>query len=374
MQTLQTANVWQCQNLRMLGRFLPEAAQSEGLLPLFWAGSGLECLFTGSELHLILEADFEQYEPWIAVFLNGAPLLRMPLARGKTEVCLFRGMAAGAPKRVRLLRETQPVADDARQFAAVRALVWADGAFLPLPAPACRLEFIGDSLTSGEGLVGTRAETDWVTALFAASQSWAVRTADALGAEFRLISQSGWGVRSGWDNDPRCTLPSIWGTLCAPARSERCRGLGAAQALSSGPGGAAWQPDAVLINLGTNDAGAMGNPPWAGPEGQSFCQRPTAEGMALLQQAAEGFLHTLRAAYPAAALVWACGMLGDAVRSPLEGAVKALRAAGDARVYYLPLPEVTNATMGSRQHPGPGCHAAAAGAAAGLLRQVLGLK
>lgn len=133
MQTLQTANVWQCQNLRMLGRFLPGAAQSEGLLPLFWAGSGLECLFTGSELHLILEADFEQYEPWIAVFLNGAPLLRMPLARGKTEVCLFRGMAAGAPKRVRLLRETQPVADDARQFAAVRALVWADGAFCPCP-------------------------------------------------------------------------------------------------------------------------------------------------------------------------------------------------------------------------------------------------
>lgn len=380
MEHLHTAGVFELPQLRLLGRYVPQKAKEAGLLPLFWAGSGLECLFTGSELHLVLEADFTQYEPWIAVELNGAPLLRMPLAEGRNELCLFRGMTPGVPKRVRLLKDTQPIGDDPLHLAAVRALAWPDGTFLPLPAPACRLEFIGDSLTSGEGLVGAREEADWVPALFAASRSWAVRTADAVGAEFRLISQSGWGVRSGWDNDPRCTLPAIWDTVCAPAVSAQARALGAGvrlggtvSATAPAPGGwpDGWQPDAVLINLGTNDAGAMGNPPWIGPEGEAFCQRPDAAGMARLQAGAEAFLRRLRAAYPGAALVWACGMLGDTVRPALEGAVNALRAAGDSAVYYLPLPAVTDATMGSRQHPGPACHAAAAEAAAALLRQIL---
>lgn len=379
MEHLQTAGVFAIPPLRCLGRFVPDRARAAGLLPLFWAGSGLECLFTGSELHLMLEADFARYEPWVAVELNGAPLLRMPLARGRSEICLFRGMTAGVPKRVRLLKDTQPIGDDPRHFAAVRSLAWPDGAFLPLPAESCRLEFIGDSLTSGEGLVGARGETDWVCALFAASRSWAVRTADALNAGFRLISQSGWGVRSGWDNDPRHTLPGIWDAVCAPAGAGQALALGASEARSSGPGEAGgwpdgWQPDAVLVNLGANDANAMRGPAWIGPEGERFCQRPDAEGMALLRAAAEGFLRRLRAAYPAAALVWAAGMLGDAVRAPLEGAVESLRAAGDGRVYYLPLPEVTDGTMGSRQHPGEGCHEAAAAAAAGFLREILRLE
>lgn len=383
MGALHTVGIFSAPQLRLLGRFAPQRAKEAGLLPLFWAGSGFEAVFTGSELHVCLEADFAQYEPWVAVTLNGAPLLRMPLERGRNEICLFRGMSPGVPKRVRLLKDTQPIGDDPRHFAAVRALAFTDGKILPLPAPACRLEFIGDSLTSGEGLVGARAETDWAPALFAASQSWAVQTADALGAEFRLISQSGWGVRSGWDNDPRHTLPSIWDTVCAPAVSETARRLGAAERLGGGcpaPGADAakgggwpdgWQPDAVLINLGANDAGAMNNPPWPGPENEGFCQRPDAGGMALLQAETERFLRRLRAAYPGAALLWAGGMLGDAVRPALEGAVNALRAAGDAAVYYLPLPEVTDETMGSRQHPGPACHAAAAAAAAAFLQKVL---
>lgn len=378
MEHLHTAGVFELPQLRLLGRFVPQKAREAGLLPLFWAGSGLEAVFTGSELHVCLQTDFAQYEPWVTVELNGAPLLRMPLARGQSEVCLFRGMTPGVPKRVRLLKDTQPVWDDPLHLAAVKALAFTDGEFLPVPAPACRLEFIGDSLTSGEGLVGARAETDWVTALFAASRSWAVQTADAMNAEFRLISQSGWGVRSGWDNDPRHTLPSIWDTVCAPAASKEARALGAAQKLG-GPGPAkggggwpdGWQPDAVLINLGANDDGAMHNPPWAGPNGEHFCQRPDTDGMALLQAGAEDFLRRLRAAYPGAALVWASGMLGDAVRPALEGAVDSLRAAKDAAVYYLPLPEVTDATMGSRLHPGPGCHAAAAKAAADFLKKVL---
>ena len=192
------------------------------------------------------------------------------------------------------------------------------GEFLPLPAPACRLEFVGDSLTSGEGVIGARKEEDWVPALFSASQTWAKQCADLMRADFRLISQSGWGVRSGWDNDPGHTLPGIYERICGPALGEENQKMGAQQDTDF----ALWQPDAILINLGTNDAGAMNNPAWQGPMGQRFQQKNDAGGLAAFADAAVDFLKMLRQHNPAAKLVWAYGMADAPLQSCLEGAVE----------------------------------------------------
>ena len=70
----------------------------------------------------------------------------------------------------------------------------AGGAFLPLPAPQYRLEFVGDSITSGEGAIGAVPEEAWAGAFFSAENHYARLTADALGAEYRCLSQSGWGI------------------------------------------------------------------------------------------------------------------------------------------------------------------------------------
>ncbi len=369
---MSTAPVFDLPYLRHLGRYCLSSARQAGALPLLWAGSGLELCFTGSELHLLLDADFSQFEPWLAVELNGAPILRMPLNRGTQEVCLFRGMAPGIPKKVRIFKDTQPIADDMDHRLWVRELAWEDGEFLPLPDPACRLEFVGDSLTSGEGVVGALEETDWVTALFSASRSWAKLTAGLLGADFRLISQSGWGVLSGWDNNPAHTLPSIYDRVCAPASGivNQTLGTQAPHDFQS------WQPDAVIINLGTNDAGAMDNPTWHGPDGQVFRQTGDAAGLTRFTAAAADFLKTLRHHNPAAKLIWTYGMiegpLSPALGSKLaETVAQYCRETGDRDTYYLQLPAVTNETMGSRQHPGPLCHQAAAEVTAKFLKSVL---
>lgn len=158
---------------------------------LFWAGSSLEFTFTGGTLHLSFEADFTALEPWISVELNGAAILRAPLERGRTDLCLFRGMTPGVSKRVRVFKETQPITDDPRHR--LEVLEVRGGEILPVPPRPLFLECIGDSLTSGEGVIGAREETDWVTPLFSASRSWARRTADMLDADFCSVSQSGWG-------------------------------------------------------------------------------------------------------------------------------------------------------------------------------------
>lgn len=128
----------------------------------------------------------------------------------------------------------------------------------------------------------------------------------------------------------------------------------------------------MIVNLGTNDAGAMDSPPWLGPNGETFRQQPDPEGLSLLEDAAVSFLKALRHHSPAAKLVWAYGMIEDTLRPCLEGAVERFcREAGDENAWYLPLPAVTEETMGSRLHPGPGCHEAAAEAIAAFLRKIL---
>lgn len=301
---------------------------------LYWAGSSLEFTFTGSELHLSFEAGFTQLEPWISVELNGAPMLRMPLERGTGSVRLFRGMTPGVPKRIRVFKETQPITDDPLHRLEVVEVTGTGGEFIPPPPKTLCLEFIGDSLTSGEGIVGAQEETDWISPFFSASQSWARRTADLLRADFQAVSQSGWGVCSGWDGDVSHAIPPWY----EKTRILRNR-----------------EPDAIVINLGTNDANAIQS--GLGPVG--------TDGF---EVGAFQFLNQLRAEHPAAKLVWAYGMLGDPLRPQLERAVGRF---GDA--WYLPLPAVTEQTMGSRQHPGPLCHRAAAETTAEFLKTIFNL-
>lgn len=82
--------------VRVLGR-----TTGKDVINLFWTGSGIEFLYTGSELWLEVNADYDTMEPWLAVELNGAQISRFPVNKGKNEVCLFRGMTVGKPKHVR---------------------------------------------------------------------------------------------------------------------------------------------------------------------------------------------------------------------------------------------------------------------------------
>ena len=342
-----------------LGRFQESAARRNGVFPLFWSCGGLELRFTGSRLHLILEAAFSQSEPWILVELNGAPLIRMPLRAGVNDLCVFRGVEEGLVKRVRLFRESPPVPADLRQRLLVQEVQWEGGAFLPAEEKPLRLEFVGDGFAGGEGVAGDGGDLGRLPAFFSGYGAWPRLTADALRADFRVISQSGWGVRSGWDNDPRHALPAWYETVCGPSLGDACRSLGAQSCNDF----AAWRPDAVVVNLGSVDACAMTQPPWLGPDGAPFRQSGEVEGLARFEERASAFLRKLRRCNPGARLVWAYGMAGDRLRPQLERAVERFQRETGEEAWYLPLPPVASA--------GPACHRAAAEAAAGFLRTVL---
>lgn len=361
-----TNTVFQLPQVRILGRH----AQTTGdALTLFYTASGIECLCTGSELWLELNADYDQFEPWISIQLNGAWISRFPVAPGASEVCVFRGMTPGTPKHVRVLKDVQAMPDDPRHLLQITGLRWADGEFLPLPQPRYRLEFVGDSITSGEGAIGAKQEEDWISAFFSAINHYGRMTADALGAEFRIVSQSGWGILSDWENNPHNRILAEYEKVCGPALGECNAALGAGQANDF----AAWPADAVIVNLGTNDAGASHNPPWTDPvTGETYAQDTTPEHRARLEQAVVDGLRLLRRCNPEALLVWVCGMLGQELCPLLDGAVaRYRRETGDARAFFLTLPDTTAETFGARQHPGVTSHGNAAAVLTEFLRQRL---
>ncbi len=338
---------------------------SRSPLTLFWTGSALEVTMRAGELWIEVETAFSNMEQWAAVVLNGEMVSRFPLPSGRHWLCLFRGMDPEREKTLRFVKEVQAMPNDPGTRLQIHGLR-TDGSFLPGKKRLRRLEFIGDSITSCEGVVGAKEEEDWIPMFFSAAQGYPWQVADLCEADCRVISQSGWGVRSSWDNDPNCTLPSIYDMVCGPLQGEENLALGAHEPNDF----AAWQPDVVIVNLGTNDGGATHQPAWQDPDtGERFQQTADEKGRAAFIKDAVSFLKHLREKNPEAYLLWAYGIVGREMAGAIHEAVgKYQTETGDLRVSFLLLPEMNEDTKGARNHPGKKAHENAAAVLADYLK------
>ena len=343
-------------------------------LPLFFNGSGIEVNVTGSELWIDLEVDCDFHEPWIWTALNGEFMSRQMLLPGTYSICLFRGMSPEAVKNVKLMREIQAMTEDDACHILIKGFQ-TDGFFLPTSDRRFKLEFIGDSITSGEGTYGATEDSDWLTMYMSTSRNYAVLTSDALDADYHLFSQGGWGVYCGWDNDVRHNIPSRYEKLCGLCGGEFNEKLGAGKPYQFDE----WKPDAIIVNLGTNDASAFNQPPFTDPEtGKSFQQRRNPddtynqEDLMRFEQAVIDFLLMLRKNNPYSHIVWTYGMLGYDLTLSITDAINTYRKqSGDTNVAFLQLPNTTAETVGSHAHPGLKSHQRAAGVLIEYLRGIL---
>lgn len=369
-ENLKIYNLADIGHLKVHGR----TTNNRSPLTLFWTGSGIELNVTGSELWIEVESDYDLYEPWIHMLVNSAPVSRRMLTAGRYWVCVFRGLNENAAKNVRVLREIQAMSGDPACSLQIHA-VKTDGVFLPVPEKPYKIEFIGDSITSGEGIIGDKAETEWISMWFSAVDNYATLTADALDADFRILSQSGWGVLTSWDNNPNANLPRYYEQVCGLLTGEKNEELGA-----FGPndfGG--WQPDVVVVNLGSNDGGAFVSPEWKDEvTGKVYKQRLNEDGsfneedVSNFEKAAEQFLHILRQNNRHAHIVWAYGMLGMPMMPAIYRAVEAYtQKTGDRKVSIFQLPNTNEETVGSRSHPGALSHQQAARELTGYLKEIL---
>ena len=342
-------------------------------LTLFWTASGFECHVSGTELWVEVEITYDVYEPWFSYTIDEEWIGRQMLVKGRYWIPLFRGMNPEKIKRVRFFKDLQAMSGDGNSFMHIHAFRH-DGKFYQVPERRLKIEFIGDSITSGEGAIGAKEEEDWIPMFFSSIRNYAYMTAEQLQAEYRVFSQSGWGVHNTWDNNLNGAIPKYYKEICSLMPGDENERLGGKQLHDF----SAWQPDVIVINLGTNDASSFDQPEWVDEiTGKRHKMRRNENGtyhkkdIEKFENAGKAFLHMLRECNPKARIVWCYGMLGLDFAQPIQNAVSSyINETADEKVSYLELAGTNDTTVGARCHPGYLCHQQAAETLVSYLTQI----
>jgi hypothetical protein len=328
--------------IRYVGAVFPDGPGQVGFA---WTGVSIRFRFEGDSLSLCLQNLPRPEEPWKQSYyhleLDGQPLPLLATGPGDS---LFRlGGWGPGPHELLIFRRSEALTGQGR-FA---GLVLPPGGRLlepPLPSARC-LEFLGNSITCGYGNEGSEASCDFDPVQENGYQTYAARAARALRADFQAVCYSGRGVWRNYGDSPE----PLMGQLFRQAHPWE----GSPARTFSRP------PDALMVNLGTNDF-AQGIPPEA-----EFVEAYAA------------LLADIRQAYPAARIVCLTGsmMQGPSLATLkrfLDEAVERRRAAGDSALYRFDLSPQGELGYGCDAHPSLAQHARNAEELSAFLRTLLG--
>lgn len=296
----------------------------DGVLYLGYSASFLEVKFHGTKAVAEFVTDCMNWEEnqkaWVAVFVDGAkePALRFPLLKEREQIVLFE---SGEAKDVtlRVMKYSEAV------FGAVGiASLKVEGELLPPPEPKeKKIEVIGDSITCGYGIEGVLDKDAFTTAQENPWEAYGCRVARALDAEFSLISWSGNGIISCYVdesiNEPRndeALMPEVYWyeDYSAEFRRNKARKEYAKRDFS------AYQPQLIIINLGTNDA--------------SYTRNIPARDRAFVNGYVK-FIREIREVNPSANLVCTVGLMRQETNALVKEAVERVNDFGDDKVYFV---------------------------------------
>ena len=364
--SLMSYNASEIEYLRVHGRC--GNRQKHGI-PLFWSGASVEFNVTGTELWFEYECIGQTNGDYMRVEIDGADMSRFMLQEGHHKICVFTRFGGEEVKNVRIYREMQ-----ASDLTILIKTIHTDGEFHPLPNRRHKIEVIGDSVTSGEGLAGARCLLHWIPAVFSCRGNYALLIAQELDADYSIVSQSGWGVYSSWDNHTDHALPLYFEQVCGVTSAPNQLRLGAGDLhdFANDP------TDITIVNLGSNDAGAFANSPWVDKHGVSHKLKldehgiPCTEDVKRVTDAVYNFCAKIRKLRPNSIILWCHHMLSDRLSDDIAEAVTRFAAeAKDDKVYTVCLPRADEALQGARKHPGSEAHKLYADAILKKLRDIL---
>lgn len=304
-----------------------------------WSGSGLVAAFEGTQVSVSLN---DASENEFTVVLDGEVLPKLAAQAGSHDYVLAESLAPGQHV-VELYRRTE-ASFGVTQFL---GLDFGEAGRLlePPAAPARLIEVVGDSISCGYGNEGSSPDCDFTADTENHYLTYGAISARALEADVITVAWSGKGVIYNYGDDKTDPLPALYDrTLPDDASSEY---------------DFAQSPDAVVINLGTNDFSTDDDP---SPDD--------------FESAYLDLLERIRSAYPDAFVLCTVGPLlsGEdltAARAGIENAVATLQDQGDLRVKSWEM-NIDNNAPGCHYHPSVATHEAMATALTAELRSELG--
>ena len=218
----------------LVGRFdesTPERPTSS------WSGSTFRTRIEGSSVSLILGGASGVL---FQIEIDGAPVGIFETSGGDKKYDVAAGLSAGQHDIV-IIRRNEGFFGDV-EFVGFEPGVGAS--LVPSPWPYVhRLVLIGDSLTAGYGIEGASANCNFSAATESFYGTYGAVTGRALSAAVHGIAYSGKGVFQNYGGDKNERMPELWHrTLTNDPASQWDHSK--------------FTPEAVVVNLGTNDFSA----------------------------------------------------------------------------------------------------------------------
>ena len=214
--------------------------------------------------------------------------------------------------------------------------------------PERRIEFIGNSITCGYGIEGNGTEKKFLFSQQNFYQTYAARTARALGAQCQVCARSGIGIYRNYAGKiPDEIMPNVYPHTFYATSGELWDF-------------SRFQADVVCVNLGCNDTSV----------GKYDKER--------LTEAFKAFTITLREHYPHAKIVYIIGAIRSSkrltdIQEAHDAAIADAASRGDYEVYRMDFtPDDGSLGSGAVGHPSMRRHALMAEELTAFLRGITG--
>ena len=290
------------ENVKLLGRTYFDTDKLYCAL----SGTGVEFTFTGTKCSITVAGDSNSANAGMAdnharvgVYVNGERVID-DMVDNKEEV--YEVFKSDTPQEVTV--SLVKLSESPMSTIAITDIKVTGTQIKPAENKEKLIEFIGDSITCGYGIDDPDKAHHFSTKTEDATKAFAYKTAQALGADYSLVSFSGYGIISGCSNGEdkvsEQALPQYYTKL----------GYSWAANGSFKPSDVEWdfsrQPDVIVINLGTNDDSYTKN---------------IEERQNEFRDAYTEFLKTVRSKNPNAKIVCAFGIMGDRLFDKIQEAV-----------------------------------------------------
>ena len=304
-------------NVKLLGRTYFDTDRLYCAL----SGTGIEFTFTGTKCSITVVGDDnsddgkDENHARVGIYVNGERVID-DMVDNKEEVYNVFESDTSQEVTVSLVK----LSESPMSTIAITDIKVDGSAIKPTANKDKLIEFIGDSITCGYGVDDPNKNHKFSTKTEDVTKAYAYKTAQALDADYSMVSFSGYGIISGYSNGEKKEtsqqVPKFYTKL----------GYSWASNGEFKPAQIEWdfgkrQPYIVVINLGTNDDSYTKN----------FKERQEEYSAAYTE-----FLKTVRSKNPDAKIVCTLGIMGGRLFEYVQKAVDNYTAeTGDSNISTL---------------------------------------
>lgn len=310
--------------------------------------SGVEFAFRGTAADITLTSNCKTSKARAAFYVNGE-MVKDTMLNNTEET--FRIFESTEPQNC--IISVVKLSEAAYSNIGVKSInVTSEYGIIPTPARKHKIEFIGDSITCGYGIDAADQYEAFATTNENGEKTYAALIGKHFKADYNVISWSGIGVYSSYTESSKPNqsflLPPIYGKTAPNELSNDMWDF------------TQWQPDLVVINLGTNDN------TWT----KGIQERADLFGAAYYE-----FIEQVREANPNAYIICSLGVMGSKLLPEIKEQVALYSAnTGDYRIttFEFDYRDGVNDGFGAGFHPSAVTHQKMADKIIPFIEQIMG--